>query len=98
VLQEALLNAIKHSGVGKVDALLRGSADRIELTVRDSGTGFDVPRLEGRGLGLTSMKERLKAVQGRLDIRSAPRKGTTVHASVPLVQDGSSTPVHSQPV
>jgi signal transduction histidine kinase len=44
------------------------------------------------------MKERLKAVQGRLDIRSAPRKGTTVHASVPLVQDGSSTPVHSQPV
>jgi PAS domain S-box-containing protein len=83
VLQEALQNAIKHSGARKVDATLRGGPDRIELTVSDSGAGFDISAAQGRGLGLISMKERVKAVDGRLDVRSAPGEGTTIHAWVP---------------
>ena len=85
VLQEALQNAIKHSGGGKVEVSLRGGVDQIELTVRDFGAGFDVSTTQGRGLGLTSMKERVRAVRGRLVVRSEPQRGTTIHASVPLV-------------
>jgi PAS domain S-box-containing protein len=84
VLQEALQNAVKHSGAVRIETSLRAGADRIELTVRDFGVGFDVSATNGHGLGLTSMKERLKAVRGRLTIQSEARKGTTIHASVPL--------------
>ena len=87
VLQEALQNAIKHSGVEKMEVSLRGGVDRIELTVRDQGVGFDVSTTQGRGLGLTSMQERVRAVRGRLAVLSEPQRGTTIHASVPLVQD-----------
>ena len=85
VLQEALQNAIKHSGSGRVAVLLRGEADHIELTVNDFGVGFDLTATDGRGLGLTSMHERLKAVSGDLAIRSQPQNGTSIRARVPLV-------------
>ena len=98
VLQEALQNAIKHSGTRKVDVTLRGGVDHIELIVRDFGAGFEVSTTEGRGLGLTSMKERARAVRGRLMILSEPQHGTTIHASVPLVQDDPQTPSQSQSV
>jgi signal transduction histidine kinase len=96
VLQEALQNVIKHADAGKVDVSLRAGVEQIELTVRDSGIGFDVEETKGPGLGLISMKERLKAVRGRLDIRSQPRHGTTIHASVPMVQDESETPMRPE--
>jgi len=65
--------------------LLNGGSSEIQLTVRDSGIGFD-PRqaAKGRGLGLTSMKERLKLVDGDLSIDSQSEHGTTIHARVPL--------------
>jgi len=91
VLQEALQNAIKHSGMQAIDVTLRGDVDQIELTVRDCGAGFDVATTQGRGLGLLSMKERVRAVRGRLAIRSEPHHGTTIHATVPLVQDDPMT-------
>jgi PAS domain S-box-containing protein len=87
VLQEALQNAIKHSGIRKIEVTLRGRVDEIELTVRDSGAGFDVSAIQGRGLGLTSMNERVKAVRGRLVVLSEPQQGTTILASVPLIED-----------
>jgi PAS domain S-box-containing protein len=86
VLQEALMNAIKHSGTRKVDVSLRGGADQIELTINDFGVGFDVEATHGRGLGLTSMNERLKAVKGHLAIRSQLDQGTSIRARVPLLQ------------
>jgi PAS domain S-box-containing protein len=98
VLQEALQNAIKHSGTRKIDVTLRGGGDRLELIVRDFGAGFEVSTTEGRGLGLTSMRERARAVRGRLAIRSEPQRGTTIHASVPLVQDDPKTPSQSHSV
>jgi PAS domain S-box-containing protein len=85
VLQEALCNAIRHSGVRRFDAHLRGTLDGLWLSVRDSGVGFD-PQVArtGRGLGLTSMTERLKLVGGILDIQSKANQGTTLVARVPL--------------
>ena len=85
VLQEALRNAIKHSGSRRFEVRLRGEADAVELTVKDSGSGFDPQQgVRGRGLGLTSMKERLALVHGELSIHSELGRGTTVHAFVPL--------------
>ncbi|HEU5257101.1 MAG TPA: sensor histidine kinase, partial [Vicinamibacterales bacterium] len=84
VLQEALQNAVKHSGAAKVEVLLRGGTDQIELRVDDLGVGFDFKATQGSGLGLTSMKERLKAVEGQFVIRSQPRRGSSIEARVPL--------------
>jgi signal transduction histidine kinase len=85
VLQEALQNAIKHSRAAKIEVSLRGGADQIELAVDDFGVGFDLSARE-RGLGLTSMHERLKALDGGLAIRSEPQRGTSIRARVPLLQ------------
>jgi signal transduction histidine kinase len=76
---------------------LRGGADQIELTVRDRGAGFKVSETEGCGLGLTSMKERVRTVGGQLAIRSERRRGTTICAIVPLVEKASTTAAQPEP-
>jgi two-component system sensor histidine kinase NreB len=58
--------------------------------VKDSGSGFDLQQsIKGRGLGLTSMKERLALVHGQLSIHSELGRGTTVQARVPLTPQSS---------
>jgi PAS domain S-box-containing protein len=85
VLQEALQNAVKHSGVTRFDVELRYASDAINLSVRDSGSGFDPEdALKARGLGLISMTERMKLVGGRISIDSQPQHGTAIRASVPF--------------
>ena len=84
VLQEAVQNAAKHSGTRHFQVSLKNGSNAIELTVHDSGIGFD-PELAFRrnGLGLTSMRERMKLVHGELSIESGLQRGTTVRALVP---------------
>ncbi len=85
VLQEALHNAAKHSGVRYFEVRLWGTPDEIHLTISDLGVGFDIEGTKAsRGLGLISMQERLKLLNGTLSIESQLLRGTTVHASVPL--------------
>jgi signal transduction histidine kinase len=85
VLQEALHNATKHSGVKRIEVQLREDSGEIRLIVRDSGKGFDVEAsLQGKGLGLTSMRERVRLVNGTISIESKPMGGTTIHVRVPL--------------
>jgi signal transduction histidine kinase len=85
VLQEALHNALKHSGAERFEVRLWGTGDHLQLTIRDCGTGFDSQLMrEGRGLGLISMQERLEMLHGTLSIESEPNLGTTIHARVPL--------------
>jgi len=85
VLQEALHNAVKHSGARRFDVELRVTSNQIQLTVRDSGSGFDVAEaMKTHGLGLVSMAERLKLVDGQLSIDSQPQRGATICASIPL--------------
>jgi signal transduction histidine kinase len=87
VSQEALQNAVKHSGVRHFEVQLRGASDAIHLIVHDSGHGFDSEvTTQARGLGLISMKERLKLVNRELSIDSQPKCGTTVHARVPFTE------------
>jgi signal transduction histidine kinase len=85
VLQEALFNSAKHSGERHFEVELFGTSGAIHLTVCDSGIGFD-PKvaMQGSGLGLTSMRERLKLVHGEFSIDSQPQGGTKIYASVPL--------------
>ena len=85
VFQEALQNAVKHSGVRQFAVKLNGTAEEIQLTVSDPGVGFDPHRaVNGRGLGLISMRERLHFVGGQISIESQPGRGTTIRARVPL--------------
>jgi PAS domain S-box-containing protein len=85
VIQEALHNAIKHSGVRRVAVQLGEHSNEVHLIVSDSGRGFDTEAAkEGRGLGLTSMRERVRLVNGSISIESKPMGGTTIHVRVPL--------------
>ena len=85
LLQEALHNAIKHSGVRHVEVRLTEQSDQVHLTVRDSGKGFDVETaMQGKGLGLASMQERVRLVNGTIAIESKPMGGTTIAVRVPI--------------
>ena len=91
VLQEALHNAAKYSGVKHVTVLLREESCAIHLNVSDSGRGFDIEvATQGRGLGLTSMHERVRLVNGTIEINSKPMSGTSIHVRVPLPSDQDS--------
>jgi signal transduction histidine kinase len=85
VMQEGLQNAVKHSGARFFEVKMHGSTTEIHLTVRDSGVGFD-PELtkDTQGLGLISMQERLRLVQGTISITSRPHSGTEINVRVPL--------------
>ena len=88
ILQEALQNAAKYSGVRHFTVKLEGTAKEIRLAIGDSGVGFDQRRaLSGQGLGLTSMRERMHLVNGELSITSQPASGTTILARVPFKAD-----------
>jgi PAS domain S-box-containing protein len=85
VLQESLNNAIKHSGVKRIEVRLREDSGELHLVISDSGKGFDVEAaMQGKGLGLTSMRERVRLVNGTISIESKPMRGTTIHVRVPL--------------
>ena len=85
IVQEALRNVIKHSGARHGEVELSGSADAIWLRVVDDGAGF-FPKFTGskEGLGLVSMRERLRLVNGELTIDSQPSGGTRIEVRVPL--------------
>jgi PAS domain S-box-containing protein len=85
ILQEALHNAVKHSGVKRIEVQLREDSGKIHLVISDLGRGFEVEAaLQGTGLGLTSMRERVRLVNGTITIESKPSGGTTIHVRVPL--------------
>jgi signal transduction histidine kinase len=86
VAQEALRNVARHADARNVDVELRREGRRATLEVRDDGRGFNVLDAERRrpGMGLFSMRERVALVNGRLDVSSAPGRGTRVVATVPL--------------
>src|SRR5215469_6109766 len=85
ILQEAVRNTIEHSGVKHVEVQLLQKFSEIQLIVSDSGRGFDVEdAMKGKGLGLTSMRERARLMNGTTTIESKPMSGTTICVRVPL--------------
>ncbi|MBC9729463.1 GAF domain-containing sensor histidine kinase [Streptomyces sp. TRM68367] len=85
VAQEALHNALRHSGADHVDVTLDRRGVGAVLRVTDDGSGFDPQaiRRAGRHLGLVSMRDRAGGAGGRLTVESAPGKGTTIEMEVP---------------
>lgn len=85
VIQEALSNAIKHSGALTARVQVKCRKHVLYLLVTDSGKGFslEVAKLKGR-LGLISMEERLRLANGKLIVRSRPNRGTQIEARIPL--------------
>ncbi|MBM4431223.1 MAG: sensor histidine kinase, partial [Chloroflexi bacterium] len=89
VAQEALANAVRHSGAQRIDMQLSFAADELQLVVSDDGKGFaagdslDALSQEGH-FGLVGMRERTLLARGRLQVNSQPGQGTRVHASFPL--------------
>jgi signal transduction histidine kinase len=86
ILQEGLTNVARHAKATRVELELRLDAGTLELEIRDNGVGFDPATAEvaRTGLGLHGMGERAALLGGTIEIRSAPGRGTTVHARVPL--------------
>ncbi|MFJ9036622.1 GAF domain-containing sensor histidine kinase [Streptomyces sp. NPDC102406] len=85
VAQEALHNALRHSGAEHVHVTVDKRGAGVALRVTDDGSGFDPQaiRRAGRHLGLVSMRDRAGGVGGRLTVESEPGKGTTIDMEVP---------------
>ena len=86
IAQEALNNVAKHANAKRVLLRLEADLGEMRLTIRDDGSGFDPAAAEARAsrLGMTTMRERVVAAGGSLEIESAPGKGTTLTARVPF--------------
>jgi signal transduction histidine kinase len=84
VAQEALHNALRHSGGRCVTVSVSGMARRVVLEVTDDGAGFDPSSAPGTGLGLASMRQRAAAAGGTVTVVSAPGQGTRVRLEAPV--------------
>jgi signal transduction histidine kinase len=87
--QEAIHNIVKHANASRAAVRLARDGDLVRLTVTDDGGGFapgDVPRGH---LGLLGMRQRLDLIGGELRVESAPGRGTTVDASVPVADEAA---------
>ncbi len=85
IAQEAMQNARRHGHATEVKVRLRGGDGRVELEVQDNGVGFSGEAgTKPRGLGIVSMRERVRLVQGNLTIETGEGRGTTVRAVVPV--------------
>jgi signal transduction histidine kinase len=85
IAQEALGNAVRHSGANRIEVRLRGEDHQLVLSVTDDGCGFDPagPEVRGQRLGLTSMEERATEIGGTLAVTSTLGVGTTVRIEIP---------------
>jgi NarL family two-component system sensor histidine kinase LiaS len=90
VAQEALANIAKHSGATHVEIHAEDDHGALALRIRDNGHGFDIAEADERGMGLSSMRERLARLGGTLHISSSVG-GTTIEAHAPLTQRESET-------
>ena len=85
--QEAISNALKHSGAKNIRVKLGYSADKMVLEIADDGRGFDADQIltgPGTHLGLRNLRSRTRKMKGQLDIHSEPDQGTTVRLTVPV--------------
>ena len=85
IVQESLRNVKRHSGADRAEVHLEGLGEKLHLSVVDRGRGFDVTHYSPRaGIGIRSMRERLRSLGGQLEITSRPAEGTRIDAVVPL--------------
>ena len=96
ITQEALQNVVKHSGTGEAQVALRYSEGLLCLTIADGGVGMELDRANAPpGLGLVSIRERTRLLQGTVDIWSAPNQGTRVSVRIPKGVAGDAASVEA---
>jgi signal transduction histidine kinase len=86
IIQEALANVHRHAAASHVSIALRTAADTVELIVADDGRGMPAESAQagaGNGMGIPGMRARVREFDGRLEIRSGPRGGTTIVVRIP---------------
>jgi PAS domain S-box-containing protein len=90
VAQEGLGNVAKHSGSSRATVVLSVTPRGLHLSISDFGVGFDAEQVKGKGgLGLISMGERVRLVNGGFEVRSRPKRGTRLDVRIPLVREVS---------
>jgi PAS domain S-box-containing protein len=89
IVQEALNNVFKHSGVKTARVTMKQADGMLEIGVCDEGCGFDNVAVRNRGFGLRGMVERVRILGGECDIQSQPGRGTQVTARLPICDGGS---------
>lgn len=93
--QEAVTNALKHSGASEISLLLRLDSGYVELVIEDKGRGFDPSAAPGQReghFGLQGMRERTKRLDGEIELTTAPGRGTTLRVRVPLHSEALRVP------
>lgn len=83
IAQEAINNALKHSGATRVYVCLKGLEDKIELSIEDDGQGLSMKQERAHGIGMQVMNYRAALVGGRLEVHSSPGDGVRVNCSLP---------------
>ena len=99
VAQEALINVVKHSGASCVQVDLGVGPNTVSLRISDDGKGFDSAlKSDGAGIGLVSLRERIRLVGGRLTVHSELNRGTEILAEVPVsaAVDAEHTTAHAE--
>jgi len=86
IAEEALRNAMTHSGASRIHVELAASDVSVKLTVKDNGCGFVVRSISKPGLGLSQMSERMRSNDGAFHVISSPGEGTVILATMPLRQ------------
>jgi two-component system CheB/CheR fusion protein len=89
VTQEALRNVARHSGARRASVVLAGTEEAVQLSVSDTGVGFDIELVKGKGLGIVNMEERVRLLMGTLFIKTRPGGGTRVIVQIPLPKESS---------
>ena len=89
IIQEALTNVVRHARAKHVYVELRKRDTKLELIIRDDGIGFDVRRAQkrasrGASFGLFGIQERVRLAGGQIEIKSRPKRETTIRAHFPL--------------
>ena len=89
VAQEALTNVARHAQASQAEVKIQKLDGAVRMKIKDNGKGFQAERMlhakKGKRLGLLGMRERLEMVGGNFTVTSAPGKGTTVLAQIPLM-------------
>ena len=77
----------KHSAATQAQVELKRELTQIALTISDNGQGFDMSKANHAGLGLVSMRERVRLVNGRIVFQSSPGQGTRIEVKIPIESD-----------
>jgi signal transduction histidine kinase len=83
IVQESLTNVVKHAQAQRVSVFLTRTNGRVKAVIEDDGRGFDPSAIDGGGIGLVGMRERIELLDGTLTVESSERSGTTVAVEVP---------------